>query len=219
MNGDLRNQWLLQQKDLYGNSLYLEEKENNSLYELTNLDDLKNQIRNCQNCSLSLNRKNVVFGIGNPDADLVFISLSPGENEDLMAEPFVGDEGKLLDNILNAINLNRKNIYLLNILKCKLPHNKTSIQNEIEQCEPYLKTQLNLINPKLIIVLGEIGGQTLLRIKSSLEEMRKNTYQYNGIDLIVTYHPQNLIKNVKLKRPVWEDFKKMRKKYLKEDKF
>lgn len=219
MNGRLRNQWLLQQKELYGDSLYLEKKENNSVDEKTNLDEFKKQINNCQNCKLSLNRKNIVFGIGNPDADLVFIGMAPNENEELIGEPIVGAEGELFDNILKAINLNRKNIYILNILKCKPPNNINIQQNEIDQCIPYLDTQLNLINPKLIIVLGEIAGQKLLQIDISLNEMRKNTYQYNGIELMVTYHPETLINNSKLKRPAWEDFKKMRTKYLKEDKF
>jgi len=219
MNGRLRNQWLLQQKELYGNSLYLEKKENISVDRKTNLDDFKNQINNCQNCKLSLNRKNIVFGIGNPDADLVFIGMAPNENEELIGEPIVGAVGELFDNILKAINLDRKNIYILNILKCKPPNNINIQQDEIDQCIPHLDTQLNLINPKLIIVLGEIAGQKLLHIDLPLNEMRKNTYQYNGIELMITYHPDALIKNSNLKRPAWEDFKNMRNKYLKEDKF
>ena len=216
MNGELRNKWLLQQKEIFGNSLFIEKLDNTQFNKITNLEDFKKQIRNCQNCALGATRTNFVFGIGNPDAELVFVGEAPGKNEDLQGEPFVGMAGKLLDNILQAIGLKRSKVYILNVLKCRPPKNRNPLQYEVEHCEPYLKTQLKIIKPKLIIALGKVAAQTLLRIEMPLSKMRENYYLYEGIDVIVTYHPAALLHNPALKRPAWEDFKKIKNKYLSE---
>ena len=214
MNGELRNKWLLQQKEIFGNSVFLEKLDNPQFNEIPNLEDFNKQIRNCQNCTLGATRTNFVFGIGNPDADLVFVGEAPGKNEDLQGEPFVGMAGKLLDNILQTIGLNRSKVYILNVLKCRPPKNRNPLPHELEQCEPYLKTQLKIIQPKLIIALGKVAAQTLLRIDISLSKMREKTYLYENIDVLVTYHPAALLRNPALKRPTWEDFKKIKTKYL-----
>lgn len=214
MNLELRNQWLTQQNELFGNSVYLEQL-NDEINQPLNLDGFYQQINNCQNCSLGSTRTNFVFGIGNPDADLVFVGEAPGKDEDLKGEPFVGRAGQLLDKILNAIDLDRSKVYILNVLKCRPPQNRNPEPFEVEQCEPYLKTQLNLINPKLIVALGKIAAQTLLKINLPLNKMREQTFLYEGIDVMVTYHPAALLRNPEFKRPTWEDFKKIKVNYLK----
>ena len=119
-------------------------------------------------CALGKNRKNFVFGMGNPNSDIVFVGEAPGKNEDLKGIPFVGRGGQLLDKILVAVNLTRKDVYILNVLKCRPPENRDPLQEEIDKCEPYLKKQLSLIKPKLIVSLGRISAMTLLKSKDSL---------------------------------------------------
>ena len=216
MNLELRNQWLKQQNELFGNSVYIEQL-NDEINQPLNLDGFYQQINNCQNCSLGSTRTNFVFGIGNPDADLVFVGEAPGKDEDLKGEPFVGRAGQLLDKILNAIDLDRTKVYILNILKCRPPQNRNPEPIEVEQCEPYLKTQLNLIKPKLIVALGKIAAQTLLKINLPLNKMREQIFLYEEIDVMVTYHPAALLRNPDLKRPTWEDFKKIKANYLTEN--
>ena len=216
MNLELRNQWLKQQNELFGNSVYLEQL-NNEINQPLNLDGFYQQINNSQNCSLCSTQTNFVFGIGNPDADLVFVGEAPGKDEDLKGEPFVGRAGQLFDKILNAIDLDRTKVYILNVLKCIPPQNRNTEPIDIEQCELYLKTQLNLIKPKLIVALGEIAAQTLLKINIQLNEMREQTFLYEEIDVMVTYHPEALLRNPDLKRPTWEDFKKIKANYLTEN--
>ena len=163
---------------------------------------------------MSETRTKLVFGSGNPNADIVFVGEAPGKNEDLIGEPFVGRGGKLLDKILDSINLNREKVFILNVLKCRPPQNRDPKPNEIEKCEPYLKKQLEIINPKLIVALGRVSAMTLLKVKDSLTNMRNKIHKYEGIDLIVTYHPAALLRNPNFKRPTWEDFKLIRDKYL-----
>ena len=152
--------------------------------------------------------------MGNPNADIVFVGEAPGKNEDLQGKPFVGRGGQLLDKILSAIDLNRSKVYILNVLKCRPPENRNPLPKEIEECEPYLVRQLKLIKPKLIVALGRISAMTLLKNKDSLTNMRGKIHKYEGIDLIVTYHPAALLRNPNFKKPTWEDFKLIRDKYL-----
>lgn len=215
MQNELLNQWLFQQKELFGDSLYVagintEPKQDESL----SLDQFRQEIKDCQNCSLGESRTKFVFGVGNPDADLVFVGEAPGKNEDLQGEPFVGKAGKLLDKILQAIGLDRTKVYILNVLKCRPPENRDPAPDEVNQCEPYLKTQLNIIRPKLIVALGRVAAKTLLRLDLPLGKMRNTLYLYEGIDLVVTYHPAALLRNPNLKKPAWEDFKHIRDNYL-----
>ena len=178
------------------------------------LTDYFNKIRDCEECQLSESRTNFVFGTGNPDADIVFVGEAPGKNEDLQGIPFVGRAGKLLDKILEAIQLSRKDVFILNVLKCRPPNNRDPLSSEVEKCEPYLKKQLDILNPKLIVCLGRISGKTLLRLDMSLGKMRENIHSYNGIDAMVTYHPAALLRNPNLKKAAWEDFQMIRDKYL-----
>ncbi len=202
--------YLEQYKDIYDNKIIL----NSKLTADDDLDSFYNQIKNCTKCSLSNSRTKLVFGIGNPNADIVIVGEAPGKNEDLKGEPFVGRGGQLLDKILEAINLNRKKVFILNVLKCRPPENRDPKPDEISECEPYLKKQLQLINPKLIVALGRIAGMTLLKTKDSLTNMRNKIHKYENIDLIVTYHPAALLRNPNFKKPTWEDFKLIRNKYI-----
>ena len=211
------NSYLNQYKEVYGDNLFYE-KNNDLNTELCDFDSelkrYKEKIQDCLNCSLGYKRKNFVFGVGNPNADIVFVGEAPGKNEDLEGEPFVGRAGKLLDKILNAINLDRNDIYILNVLKCRPPENRDPSSDEINECEPYLKEQLKIIKPRLIVALGRISAMTLLRKKESLGDFRNNIHKYEGIDLLVTYHPAALLRNPNFKVPTWEDFKFIKKNYL-----
>jgi len=157
------NQYLRQTQDIYGDKLYLKiNKETNGANSPENsLDDFFYSINSCQKCQLGNSRKNFVFGVGDKNADLLLVGEAPGEKEDLEGIPFVGRAGKLLDKILSAISLSRdKGVYICNVLKCRPPDNRDPLLSEIEQCEPYLKEQINLIKPKLIVALGRVAAKT-----------------------------------------------------------
>ena len=207
-------------KELYGNEIYLtpsSPEKTNKQSSKNNKNDLEkyfNSMKDCMKCKLGSTRNNVVFGSGNPNSDIVFVGEAPGKDEDLQGLPFVGRSGKLLDKMLSSINLKRENIYILNVLKCRPPENRTPIPSEIEQCEPYLKKQLEIIKPKLIVALGRVSAMTILKTKDSLTDMRKKIFNYEGIDFLVTYHPAALLRNSNFKKFAWEDFKLIRDKYL-----
>ena len=217
MMKQISEKYLEQHKDIYGNILYFDKKNNNSIKKSNSSKKLVqyyNSIKDCLECPLGHTRTNFVFGIGNPESDIVFVGEAPGKNEDLIGEPFVGRGGKLLDKILKAISLTRKDIYILNVLKCRPPENRDPSKDEIEKCEPYLKEQLKIIKPKLIVTLGRISAMTLLKKKDSLTNMRNTIHKYEGIDLLVTYHPAAILRNPNFKRPTWEDFKYIRDNYI-----
>ena len=210
-------QYLDQTRHLYGNHLLLEDMGLDDIETLhTDLDLFNQSICNCQKCPLSQTRQNFVFGVGNPKADIVFIGEAPGKQEDLQGVPFVGRAGKLLDKILAAIELTRHDVYICNVLKCRPPNNRDPLPSEVEQCEPYLIKQLHLINPKLIVALGRIAACTMLKTKESLKNLRNQIFKYEGIDLLVTYHPAALLRNPNFKKPAWEDFQLIRNKYIKQ---
>ena len=210
MNNELEV-YLNQYKEMYDKTLVLN-SSNNQPSKI--LNSFYNEIKDCNKCSLSKSRTNLVFGTGNPNADIVIVGEAPGQNEDLEGKPFIGRGGQLLDKILAAINLRREDVFILNVLKCRPPENRDPKSSEIDKCEPYLKKQLEIINPKLIIALGRISAMTLLKVKESLTNMRNKVHKYEGIDLIVTYHPAALLRNPNFKKPTWEDFKFIRDNYL-----
>jgi len=213
--------YLKQTRDLLGDKLYLSEdltdinNTSESVEVPSSLYIFREQVNDCNNCQLHLTRTNLVFGVGNPNADIVFVGEAPGKQEDLYGEPFVGRAGKLLDKILSAIELSRKDIYICNVLKCRPPDNRNPNILEVEQCESYLKTQLKIIEPKLIVALGRVAAKTLLKVDLPLGDMRQQKYLYEGIDAMVTYHPAALLRNPAFKRPTWVDFQKIRDNYLK----
>jgi DNA polymerase len=177
------------------------------------LDDLKAATCHCEKCQLGTTRIKFVFGVGNPQADIVFVGEAPGADEDAQGEPFVGRAGQLLNKILEAIHFKREEVYICNILKCRPPNNRDPEPNEIDQCEPYLWKQLELLKPKIIVCLGRIAGQTLLRTSQSLGDLRGKVHSYRGIKLVVTYHPAALLRNPNWKKPTWEDVQWIRKMY------
>jgi uracil-DNA glycosylase family 4 len=168
------------------------------------------QIKDCQKCSLSKTRKNFVFGAGNPEAKIMFVGEAPGHDEDEKGIPFVGRAGKLLDKMLFAIGLSRDDVFIANVLKCRPPQNRDPQLDEIMHCEPYLKKQLDLISPKVLVALGRISGQVLLKRQDSLSNLRQQTHLYENIPFIVTYHPAALLRNPQWKENAWIDFKKIK---------
>lgn len=171
-------------------------------------------IKNCEKCRLlARTRKQVVFGTGNPDADVVVVGEAPGADEDDQGKPFVGRAGRLLTDILKAIDFTREEVFICNILKCRPPENRNPLPDEIENCEPYLYKQLEMIKPKLILALGTFAAQTLLNTKDPLGRLRGRFHEYKGIKMMVTYHPAALLRNPNWKRPTWEDVKLFRKEY------
>ena len=212
MNNDNLNKYLIQTKEIFGDELFINSNQKNN--QSSKLSKYYDSIKNCLNCSLGKTRTNFVFGSGNPNSNIVFVGEAPGKNEDLEGKPFVGRSGKLLDKILHAINLSRNDVYILNVIKCRPPENRNPNAQEIEECEPYLKEQLNIIKPKLIVALGRVSAMTLLQTKESLLNLRNKIHQYEGIDFLVTYHPAALLRNPNLKKFAWDDFKMIKNNYL-----
>lgn len=183
------------------------------LTKCSTLDELKLICEQCNELKTDLENTNLVFGVGNPAADLMIIGEAPGEREDIQREPFVGPAGQLLDKILGAINFNRNDIYIANILKHRPPGNRNPNDEERKQSLPFLLRQIELIQPKVILCLGKISGTTLLQKDDSLKNMRGTFHKFKGADLTVTYHPAALLRNPNWKRPTWEDVQMVRKRY------
>lgn len=175
------------------------------------LAELNSQICTCMKCALGATRTRFVFGTGNPDATLMLVGEAPGADEDAQGEPFVGRAGQLLNRILEAINFKREEVFILNILKCRPPNNRKPQPDEVEQCIPYLKKQIQLVKPKVILCLGLTAAENLLGTTESLGKLRGRVMKYEGIPLMVTYHPAALLRNPNWKRPVWEDVQALRK--------
>ncbi len=208
--------FLRQSAELFGDEFYsAPHGESEIMTEVStgSLAEFEQQIKACQKCALGDTRTNFVFGVGDPQADLVCVGEAPGADEDAQGVPFVGRAGKLLDKILAAIDLNREhNVYICNVLKCRPPNNRDPLPDEVEFCEPYLLRQLELIKPKLIVALGKVAAKTLLRLESNipLKDMRNKLHDYHGTPLVATYHPAALLRGDRFKRPTWEDFKWIR---------
>ncbi len=172
---------------------------------LESLDAVAERIRTSHCCALCPSRTNAVPGEGDSKARLVLVGEGPGATEDATGRPFVGQAGGLLDSILEAIDVPRNSVYITNIVKCRPPQNRKPLPDEIAACIPYLHRQLELIRPKVIVALGGTAGEALLGVRKSLGELRGKVHTYNGIPLIVTYHPAALLRNPNWKKPTWDD--------------
>jgi uracil-DNA glycosylase len=173
------------------------------------LNAVREELGDCQRCKLAGKRTNIVFGVGNPDAPLVFVGEAPGADEDRTGEPFVGAAGQLLTKMIEAMGLRRQDVYICNILKCRPPGNRNPDPDEIEQCEPFLKKQLAAIRPRMIVALGKFAAQCLLRSDAPISKLRGAWREYQGIPLMPTYHPAFLLRNPAAKREVWSDLQQV----------
>jgi uracil-DNA glycosylase len=177
----------------------------NDLGVLESLDAVAERIRTTYCCELCPHRTNAVPGEGDPRARLVLVGEGPGATEDATGRPFVGQAGALLDSILEAIEVPRSSVYITNVVKCRPPQNRKPLPDEIAACIPYLHRQLELIRPKVILAMGGTAGEALLGVRKSLGELRGKVHTYNGVPLVVTYHPAALLRNPNWKKPTWDD--------------
>jgi uracil-DNA glycosylase family 4 len=228
--------YLMQQEDLFGNIIYSDEKGlasrkgkekqpagEEALEKLKTisepwaraitLGELDGMICTCMKCPLGATRNNFVFGVGNPHADVVLIGEAPGAEEDAQGEPFVGRAGQLLNKILEAVGMTREEVYICNIIKCRPPENREPLPSEMETCVPYLWKQLELIKPKIILCLGRVSAQMLLKTNDGLNKLRGKVFDYQGSKVLITYHPAALLRNPAWKRPTWEDMQFFKKIY------
>lgn len=165
----------------------------------------------CTRCKLhTLGRRQVVFGVGNPQARLMFVGEAPGEDEDKQGEPFVGRAGQLLTKIIEAIGMTREQVYIANVIKCRPPGNRNPEPDEVMTCEPFLFEQLGIIQPTIVVALGKFAAQSLLRTTEPITKLRGRVFDWRGASLIPTFHPAYLLRNPPAKREVWEDMKKVR---------
>jgi uracil-DNA glycosylase family 4 len=175
------------------------------LANLSTVEEVAERIRVCSACALCSGRLNAVPGEGSFKAKLFLVGEGPGATEDAQGRPFVGQAGNLLNGILEAIEVPRESVYITNIVKCRPPQNRKPLPDEIAACMPYLHRQLELIRPKVIVALGSTAGEAILGVRRSLGELRGKVHTYNGIPLVVTYHPAALLRNPNWKKPTWDD--------------
>jgi uracil-DNA glycosylase len=171
------------------------------------LREIRDEIGDCTRCKLHKGRTNIVFGVGDPHAGLMFIGEGPGADEDLKGEPFVGRAGQLLTQIIKAMGLTREQVYIANVVKCRPPENRNPEPDEIEQCSPFLRAQIASVNPAVIVALGKFAAQTLLGVETPISRMRGQFHQMGAVAVMPTFHPSYLLRNPGAKREVWEDMK------------
>jgi uracil-DNA glycosylase len=177
--------------------------------------ELKQVVPACTACGLHKGRTQTVFGVGDEDADWLLVGEAPGAEEDRLGEPFVGQAGRLLDNMLAAIELRRDdNVYIANVLKCRPPGNRNPEPDEVSKCTPFLLKQIGLIQPKLIVAMGRFAAQTLLNTDATIASLRGRLHSYAGVPLVVTYHPAYLLRNLPDKSKAWADLVFARKTML-----
>lgn len=174
-------------------------------------EELRETVLNCQKCGLCATRTNVVFGTGNPNADLMFVGEAPGQDEDIQGIPFVGRAGQLLTKIIEAMGTTREDVFIANVLKCRPPQNRNPKPEEVAECEPYLLAQIARIQPKVIVALGTWAAQTLLKTDRKISGLRGVFHEYHGVRLMPTFHPAYLLRNPSGKKTVWEDMKAVMK--------
>jgi uracil-DNA glycosylase family 4 len=238
MNSSIKKQIieaLKDQKDIFGDELFEEKArktkivsekvetymEEESLFPVekeewekaATLKDLEELICNCTECKLHEGRNKFVFGSGSTNADVMVIGEGPGAEEDKQGLPFVGRAGQLLTDVLKAINFSRDDVYIANVVKCRPPGNRTPLPDEMDTCLPYLKKQIALIKPVVILCLGLTAARAMLKKRDSLTNMRGKVFEFENAKVMVTYHTAALLRNPNWKRPCWEDLQKFRKLY------
>jgi len=167
---------------------------------------IREDLGDCTRCRLhKQGRKQIVFGVGNPEAELMFIGEAPGADEDEQGEPFVGRAGQLLNNMIKAMGIRREDVYIANIIKCRPPSNRTPERDECDTCSPFLMRQIAAIKPKVIVALGAVAAKTLLAINAPMSELRNHWYDFRGTRLAVTYHPAFLLRDPRQKKEAWKD--------------
>jgi len=175
------------------------------------LEDIRRHLGDCTRCKLHrAGRRQIVYGVGNPHAELMFVGEAPGRDEDVQGIPFVGRAGQLLTKIIEAINLKRDDVYIANVIKCRPPENRNPEPDEVASCEPFLFRQVTSIRPKVIVALGTAAAQSLLKTQDPISRLRGRVYTLGGAKLIATFHPAFLLRSPERKRDVWEDMKKVR---------
>ena len=174
------------------------------------LESIRAEMGDCQRCKLAPKRTNIVFGSGNPKAELVFVGEAPGFDEDQQGLPFVGRAGQLLTKIIESINIKREDVYICNVLKCRPPENRNPEPDEVASCNPFLRKQLAVIRPKIVCCLGTFAAQTVLQTVAPISKLRGKFFDMDGIRVIATFHPAYLLRSPDKKREVWEDMKQIR---------
>ena len=174
------------------------------------LTRIREELGDCTRCKLHQGRTTLVFGVGRPDADLLFVGEAPGRDEDQQGEPFVGRAGQLLTKIIESIGLTRDQVYIANVIKCRPPNNRNPELDEVRTCEPFLFQQLDVIRPRVVVALGAFAVRTLLGSDQSISQLRGQVFDYRGAKLVPTFHPAFLLRSPDRKRDVWEDMKKVR---------
>ncbi len=196
--------------DIHAAGANVEVSESPSLPVSENdFDELRRIAHDCTKCRLAGTRTNVVFGVGNPNADLMFIGEAPGRDEDLKGEPFVGRAGQLLTDIIKAMKLTRDDVYIANVIKCRPPENRNPEPDELDACRPFIRRQVELIQPKVIVTLGRFALQSLTEKAYGITSVRGQWLEYNGVKVMPTYHPAYLLRNPAAKKEVWADMKKV----------
>jgi uracil-DNA glycosylase family 4 len=163
----------------------------------------------CEKCRLAKSRTNVVYGVGSPNADLMFIGEAPGRDEDIQGKPFVGRAGQLLTDIIKAMKLTRDDVYIANVIKCRPPENRNPEPDELDECRPFIRRQIEVIRPKVIVTLGRFALQSLMERGYAISSVRGQWLEYNGVKVMPTYHPAYLLRNPAAKKEVWADMKKV----------
>ena len=184
--------------------------EGQSAPAVSPLDAIRADIGDCQRCKLAPTRTHIVFGSGNPDAELVFVGEAPGYDEDQQGLPFVGRAGQLLTRIIESIGIKREDVYICNVLKCRPPDNRNPEPDEVAACNPFLKRQLAAIRPKVVCCLGTFAAQNVLQTAASISRLRGKFFDMDGIRVIATFHPAYLLRSPEKKREVWDDMKQIR---------
>lgn len=177
------------------------------------LKAIREDLGECTRCRLHKGRKNLVFGVGNANADIMFVGEGPGADEDEQGEPFVGRAGQLLNNMISAMGIRRQDVYIANIVKCRPPGNRTPERDECDTCSPFLMRQIQVIQPKVIVALGAVAAKNLLAVNDSMANLRGRWYDFRGSRLLVTYHPAFLLRDPRQKKEAWKDLQ-MVMKYL-----